>query len=132
MRRRLRRLGCGFLLFLWLLLLPLPCIVITLIAQGEIVVTWSDVPDDVLRVWLLQSSRVSGLGISTSSRVPTGENAVCTIVDVRFWVWQGSASRAGALPSHQCACYQRAGQAWLPTSTGAEACIQAGEPPEQK
>ncbi len=134
LRKNLRRIGCALLVIPWLIVMFAPCFVIALVSQGEIRITWSDVPDDAFRIWLLQESRLSGLGIATARRVlpatqATFREAACTIIDVRFWVWQGDAERAGALPSHQCACYYKesADEAWQVLSVGDEACRLAGE-----
>ncbi len=134
MPKALRRLGCALLFITWLAVMFTPCFVIALLSQGEIVITWSDVPEDAFRIWLLRDVPISGIGIATSQRrtppQPTdGRQTVCTLIDVRFVVWQGNAQRAGALPSRQCACYERSqpSQAWRTLSVGAEACQLMGE-----
>ncbi|MDW8299988.1 MAG: hypothetical protein RML95_11705 [Anaerolineae bacterium] len=134
MRKALRRLGCALLLIPWLVVMFSPCFVIALISQGEISITWSDVPEDAFRIWLLRDVPIGGVGIATSQRrTPAqpadGRQVVCTIIDVRFVVWQGNAERAGALPSRQCACYYKdqPDQAWRTLSVGDEACRLAGE-----
>ncbi|PJF32175.1 MAG: hypothetical protein CUN51_00675 [Candidatus Thermofonsia Clade 1 bacterium] len=134
MRKALRRLGCALLFIPWLALMFAPCFVIALISQGEIVITWSDVPEDTFRIWLLRDVPIGGVGIATSQRYTPpqpddGRQVVCTLIDVRFVVWQGNAQRAGALPSRQCACYERVppNQAWRTLSVGDEACRLIGE-----
>jgi hypothetical protein len=87
----------------------------------------------VFRVWVLQERNAQGLGIATSRRVdisgPVNDisNVACTIVDVRFLLWNGSAEESGALPSHQCGCYTRETSAWTPIALGPDACKIAGE-----
>lgn len=127
--KRLRRIGCFLLLIPWFTLLLTPCFVITLLAQQEIRISWSDVPDDAFRVWLISEREARGLGLATARRVSAGENAVCTVIDVNFIIWQGNAEKVGALPSHQCACYRRDPDRWFALSVGAEACQTAGEKP---
>jgi hypothetical protein len=134
MRKAFRRLGCALLFIPWLALMFAPCFVIALIAQGEVRITWSDVPDDAFRIWLLQDVPIGGVGIATSQRYTPaqsedGRQVACTISDVRFVIWQGNAERAGAFPSRQCACYYKdqSAQAWRTLSVGEEACKKATE-----
>lgn len=131
MRKILRRIGCGALLVMWFLFLLAPCLVITLAIQREITITWSDAPDDALRVWVLQERDAQGLAISSAHRVnpAAAPGVACVVLDVRFILWAGDAERAGALPVHQCACYTRpdAESVWAPHNLGPEACTLAGE-----
>lgn len=131
MRKIVRRIGCGGLLVLWFVFLLTPCLVITLAIQREIAITWSDVPDDALRVWVLQEREAQGLAISSARRVnpPATPGMACVVTDVRFVLWGGNAEKAGALPVHQCACYTRdeAQSTWTPHNAGSEACALAGE-----
>jgi hypothetical protein len=130
-RKLLRRIGCGALLVVWFLFLLTPCLVITLAIQREISITWSDVPDDVFRVWVVQERDAQGLAISSARRVNPGAepNVACVVLDVRFLLWGGDAERSGALPVHQCSCYSRQDteSVWTPHSAGPEACTLAGE-----
>lgn len=130
-RKRLRRIGCALLFIPWLVVLSSPCVIIALVAQHEIILTHSDLPDHAFRVWVLQERDARGLGIATARRVdpPNQDGLACTIIDVRFFLWEGDAEKAGALPSHQCACYRRAGSSWSPVSLGPEACTLAGDAP---
>jgi hypothetical protein len=127
--KRLRRIGCGLLLIPWFVLLLTPCFVITLLAQQEIRVTWSDVPDDAFRIWLISEREARGLGVATSRRVEVSPQTVCTVIDVNFFMWQGDPNKIGALPSHQCACYRRDPGRFFALSVGPEACLTAGEQP---
>ncbi|MBO9308219.1 MAG: hypothetical protein J7551_00365 [Chloroflexi bacterium] len=134
MRKFLRRLGCALLIIPWLAVMFAPCFVIALIAQGEVRITWSDVPDDALRIWLLRDVPIGGIGIASAQRYTPaqpsdGRQVVCTVIDVRFVIWQGNAERAGALPSRQCACYYKtpSDPLWRTLSVGEEACPQARE-----
>lgn len=130
-RRRLRRWGCLLLLIPWFLFVLSPCLVLTLAVQKEIILTHSDLPNHLFRVWLLQEINAQGLGITTSRRIEVSspEPLACTILDVRFLLWGGNAQKAGAVPSHQCACYARFGDQWELRLSGVEACTLAGETP---
>ncbi len=121
-RKRLKRLGCALLLIPWLLCLLTPCLVIVLVVQQEIVITYSDLPDDGLRIWTIEEPASRGIAVANAHRVEAPNGATCLITDVRFFLWQGS-----ALPGHQCACYTRQAATWQPISTGAEACKLSGE-----
>ncbi|MCC7209404.1 MAG: hypothetical protein IT323_18985 [Anaerolineae bacterium] len=131
MRKILRRIGCGGLLVLWFLFLSTPCLVAVLAIQREIAITWSDVPDDAFRVWVLQERDAQGLAISSARRInpASAPGAACVVINVRFLLWGGDAEKAGALPVHQCTCYTRpdTASAWTPSSVGPEACALAGE-----
>ena len=122
LKRRLRRLGCGALLVLWFLLLLTPCLAVVLLTQREIVLTHSDVPNDDFRVWLIQEAGQRGIAISNSRRVTVPNDAVCTLIDVRFLLWQGKGD-----PNHYCSCYARQADSWSSIAEGAEACKLAGE-----
>lgn len=122
-RKWLKRLGCAVLLIPWLLCLSAPCLIIALVVQQEVVITYSDLPNDALRIWTIEEPASRGIAVANSYRVEAPNGATCVITDVRFFLWQGS-----ALPSHQCACYTRQATTWQPLSTGAEACKLSGEP----
>lgn len=126
-QKRRRRLGCALLIIPWLICMLLPCFVIALVMNQEVVITYSDVPEDALRIWVLDSAAARGIGISNSRRVTTDNNLTCTILDTRFLVWQGDAEKAGAKTVHRCACYERVGNVWQSKLIGAEACTAAGE-----
>jgi hypothetical protein len=121
--RPVRRFGCGALLVLWFTLLTTPCFVIVLAIQGEIALAYSDIPEDQFRIWLVQQIRERGVAISNSRRVDV-EGGVCTIIDTRFFLWQGRAE-----PAHQCSCYSKEeGQTfWRSFAEGDEACQIAEE-----
>jgi hypothetical protein len=121
-KRRLGRVGCGVLVVLWFLLLLTPCLVVVLLTQREIVLIHSDVPNDDFRIWLISEPRERGFAISNARRVSAANNAVCTLTDVRFIMWQGKGD-----PIHYCSCYTRQNNTWMSIAEGAEACTLAGE-----
>ncbi len=122
MRRRLGRIGCGVLVVAWFLFLLTPCLVVVLVTQKEIVLTHSDVPNDDFRIWLISEPSQRGIAVSNSRRVSAANNAVCTLTDVRFIMWQGKGD-----PNHYCSCYTQQDSAWVSVAEGAEACKLAGE-----
>ncbi|MBX3061790.1 MAG: hypothetical protein U0528_14965 [Anaerolineae bacterium] len=129
-----RRFGCGVLLVLWFLFLLTPCAVFVLAVQREIVIKWSEVPQDELRIWTIQDRDARGIGIANSRRVNTtgsgsqpveysAENPlICTITDIRFILWQGQAN-----PAHSCSCFQKQQSRWAEVVVGQDACTLAGE-----
>jgi hypothetical protein len=114
---------------LWLLLLTTPFCIFILAAQHEVTFTYSDVPNDTLRIWTIQEARLRGIGVSNSRRISAPNAATCTIIDTHFFLWQGSAAAA-----HECSCYTRPKVGdWTPVAEGADACTLAGEsPPNDK
>jgi hypothetical protein len=93
--------------------------------QREIVLPHSDVPYDDFRVWLIQDARQRGIALSNSRRVDVPDHpdkAVCTIIDVRFVMWQGKGD-----PNHYCSCYSRQSNRWSSIAEGVQACKLAGE-----
>ncbi len=106
-RSRLRRLGCGIGLVIWVILLILPCLAIALISQGEIAVQLGNVPGQSFRVWLIQDATERGLGIASPS-LHTDDNAnVCLHTDTSFLLWMGK----GESTSY-CECYVHDGDNW--------------------
>lgn len=122
MRKSFRRVGCGALLALWFVILLLPCFMIVLATQGEIVLMHSSVPEDDFRVRLIQTTSERGLAVSNSHRVDTSDGDACTIIDVRFLLWQGQAN-----PAHYCSCYTGSGNNWSSIAEGTDACKLAGD-----
>ncbi len=117
-RSPLRRVGCGLLLVIWFAVLLLPCALIVLAVQQEIVISQGSAPGQQTRLWLISEADERGFGLSTSTVTQTSDNALCVETDVRFLLWTGQAE-----PLSYCECYVRAGAdaAWsLTSSTSAE------------
>ncbi len=122
-RRRLRRTGCGLLLLLWFaLLIIIPCGAFTLLTQSEIVITRSSIPDNSLRIWMVQDADQRGIGVANGYTVKESAEAVCTATDIQFFLWKGKANS-----NHNCTCYAKQGDGYTITSDGAEACQIAGK-----
>lgn len=130
LRRPLRWVLFPVLFVVWLVFILSPCFVIVLAVQREIVITYSDVPADELRIWTISEARLRGVAISNTRRVSSvapvpdadGSTATCTITDTRFLLWQGSAD-----DGHQCSCYVKRGETWQSVAEGAAACTLAGD-----
>ena len=117
LRSRLRRIGCGIGIVLWLLLLLFPCVAIALVSQGEITAQLGDVPGQNLRIWLIQDATQRGIGIARPS-VHTDSNAnVCLQTDTSFLMWMGK----GASTSY-CECYAHDGGNWKSVSSTQGTC----------
>jgi hypothetical protein len=116
-RSRLRRLGCGIGLVIWVLLLLFPCLAIVLISQREITVQLGNVPGQSFRVWLIQDATERGLGISRPS-VHTDANAnVCLQTDTSFLLWMGKGA-----PASYCECYTHDGDNWKSVGSAQGSC----------
>ena len=120
-RRRspLRRAGCIILVLFWFLVLLLPCFLIVLAVQQEIVISTGSAPGQQTRLWLISEAEERGLAVSTTSTRQTNDNAVCVETDVHFYLWTGKSD-----PTSYCDCYQRenASSPWSQASTASGAC----------
>jgi hypothetical protein len=104
---------------IWFVLLLLPCFLIVLAVQQEIVISTGGAPGQQTRLWLISEADQRGLGISTTSTRQTTPNAICVETNVHFYLWAGKSD-----PSSYCDCYQResADSPWSQTSTAAGVC----------
>jgi len=117
-RSRIRRLGCGIALVLWILLLLFPCLAVVLISQGEIAIQLGNIPGQSFRVWLIQDAKERGLGIARPSVHSSAEGAnVCLQTDTSFILWMGSGP-----PSSYCECYTHSSDNWTSTGTTQGSC----------
>ena len=101
-RTPLQRIGCGILLIFWFALLLVPCGLLFLAVQQEIIIPQGDVPGAQTRIWLIMEARQRGIGISTASVQQEGLTA-CVQTDARFLLWSGQSD-----PLQYCECYQQA------------------------
>ena len=118
-RRPLRRAGCIMALVIWFVVLLLPCFLIVLAVQQEIVITTGSAPGQQTRLWLISEADQRGLALSTASVHQSDPNALCVQTNVRFLLWTGHSD-----PSVYCDCYQRAGEniPWSSTKTTTGEC----------
>ena len=118
-RHPLKRPGCVFGLILWFVVLLTPCFMIILAVQGEISIQTGSVPEQRVRIWLIQEANQSGVGISTPKTFAQNE-AMCIQTNVTFMLWRGSSD-----PTQYCECYTQSGADWQIISTNPGIC--AGE-----
>jgi hypothetical protein len=99
----LRRIGCILALVFWFALLLLPCFLIILATQNEIVISQGSLPNQEIRVMLIMEVEERGVMLSSTSTQSDAENnAICLQTNVSYLLWQGSAE-----PSAYCECYQQ-------------------------
>jgi hypothetical protein len=110
-------LGCG--VALWFAILMLPCFFLVMLTQGQIVVRTGDLPDQALRIWLVNEARQRGFGIAVPSTHVGEGGQSCLQTQVSFISWVGSGD-----PATYCECYNRATEeaAWTLQSTSQAAC----------
>jgi hypothetical protein len=116
-RRRRWMLGCG--VALWFAFLMLPCFFLIMLTQGQIVVRTGELPEQSIRIWLVNEARQRGFGIAVPSTHAGEGGQRCLQTDVRFVSWLGSAE-----PATYCECYDRESEAeeWSLLSTNPAAC----------
>ena len=118
-RSPIRRAGCIVALVIWFVILLLPCFLIVLAVQQEIVITTGSAPGQELRLWLISEADERGLGLSSASVYQSSANALCVETNVHFLLWTGHSD-----PVLYCDCYQRASASaeWAQTDSTAGEC----------
>lgn len=101
-RSPIRRLGCIIALVIWFAVLLLPCLLIVMATQQEVVISTGSAPGQNIRLWLISEIDERGFALSSASVRRQDEASVCVQTDVRFLLWAGSAD-----PVSYCECYQR-------------------------
>lgn len=104
----IRRMGCGAALLAWFALMLSPCIVITVLVEGEFVISLSDVPNHQLRMFDVDTDDTRGFGFSQGSIESETDDEVCVITRVRYIMWRGSNE-----PVNFCQCYQKINDRWF-------------------
>ncbi len=123
-RSPIQRAGCIIALVIWFAILLIPCFLITLAVQGEIVITTGSAPGQQDRLWLISEATQRGLGLSSASVIPRSDpNQLCVETAVHFLLWVGKSD-----PILYCDCYQRssANAEWSQASTISGACSESG------
>jgi hypothetical protein len=116
-RRRRILLGCG--VALWFAFLMLPCFFLIMLTQGQIVIRTGDLPEQSIRLWLVNEARQRGFGIAVPSTHAGVDGQSCLQTQVNFISWVGSGE-----PATYCECYSREaeGGEWSLQSTASAAC----------
>lgn len=113
----LRRIGCGVMLVVWFALMLSPCLIVTVLVQGEFVISLSDKPNHNLRMFNVDTDDRRGFGFSRGEIERESDNEFCVITQVRYIMWRGENS-----PVNYCQCYARSGDDWLGGPVLDEAC----------
>jgi hypothetical protein len=116
-KRILRRLGCGLVIAVWLVVMLLPCLLVTLLVQKELVIKRSDIPEDEYRLFILENQDERGFGLSRGSIVTGGEDTgeVCIITRVNYLLWEGEAEN-----KVYCDCYEKTAGEWSAVLIGGD------------
>jgi len=127
-RSLLSRLGCGFLLVIWFVILLTPCALLYLASYGEIRIWHSDIPDTYdhprLSIELVTEVKSRGLRVTNSSVVDHNQddNLMCVQTHVRFLLWQ---TNEDSQDTAYCDCYERTGldSDWVFSQMTPDICI---------
>ncbi len=85
-----RRLGCGAVIFMWLICFLIPCAVVGVVSQGGLAITTGDLPNQQFRLWLIMERREAGLGMQTATAHYRDDGLqACLDTEIRFWLWDG-------------------------------------------
>jgi hypothetical protein len=126
-RSFLSRLGCGFLLVIWFVVLMTPCALLYIASNGEIRIGHTDIPDahehPRLSIEVVTEVDSRGFRIVNSSVVDNmpDDNALCVQTNVRFLLWRTSED---SQDTSYCDCYERdtADSAWTFDQTKPDIC----------
>lgn len=121
-RHPLRNPGCVIALILWFAALLSPCVLLYLAMRGEISITTGSAPEQRVRIWLVQETQQSGIGLSNAAVLET-EEALCVQTNVTFVLWRGRAE-----PTAYCECYTQTPSGWQTLSVQENACFAPQEP----
>lgn len=119
-RRRspLRTCGCAAALLIWLaILVILPCGFVTLLVENEIRFSLSDLPDDELRLFLVNSGGVRAVGFQRPQIYSGGEDEgeYCILITTSYLAWEGEAENV-----QTCNCYQNIEGEWAAVLVGGD------------
>lgn len=117
-RRPLRTCGCLVGVLVWLaILVILPCGFVTLLVEKEIRFSLSDLPDDELRLFLVNSGDVRAVGFQRPEMYSGGEDEgeYCILITTRYFAWEGEAENV-----QTCNCYQNIEGEWAAILVGGD------------
>jgi len=89
-------------LVIWFSVLLLPCLLIVMATQQEVVISTGGAPGQNIRLWLISEIDERGFAFSSASVSQRSESLTCVQTDVRFLLWAGKAD-----PVSYCECYER-------------------------
>lgn len=116
-RSPVRGCGCWVLGAVWLiLLLGFPCAFVTLMVEREIVIGVGDLPDEEIRIFLLNDSDNRGIGVQRPDIFSQEDGAYCLLIRTNYFLWEGDESD----PLTRCNCYEKTGDAWSPVMVGGD------------
>lgn len=115
--QQLRRIGCGVALLAWGILMLWPCVLITVLIEGEFVVGLSDRPGHELRMFNIESEDTRGFGFSVAEVAEENADRVCVKTYVRYLIWRGENE-----PVDYCRCYTRQQENWQATRAVNASC----------
>ena len=129
-RSLLSRLGCGFLLVIWFVILLTPCGLLYLASNGAIRISHTDIPDSYehprLSIELITEIKSRGLRIVNSSVVDNNldDNLMCIQTNVRFLLWQTNEDNQD---TSYCDCYERTNSdsGWTFNQTILDSCLSS-------
>ena len=120
-RKLLNRLGCLLLFMVWLVVMAMPCFFVTLVVEKEIIYSRSELPEDEIRLFLLDDPDQRGFGLQIGSIRSGGaeEGEYCVATSVHYLMWKGEEENVSF-----CNCYVVLGDQWTPTIMGGDANCQ--------
>jgi serine/threonine protein kinase len=120
---QLRRLGCGVALAIWGVLMLWPCVLITVLIEGEFVVGLSDRPGHEVRMFNVESEDARGFGFSVAEVERENADRLCIKTYVRYFIWRGDNA-----PVDYCRCYTRRVDNWQASRAVNAACEPLSTP----
>lgn len=119
--------GCWILIAVWIIiLLVFPCAFVTLLVEKELIFSLGDLPDEELRIFLLNDQESRGIGVQRPDMYSEEEGQYCILIITDYFLWDGDADGL----TH-CNCYEKIEEEWVSTMVGGdENCdpIQSNSP----
>jgi hypothetical protein len=115
---RWRRLGCAAGVVFWFVLLLLPCVIVLLVSQREVVIPLGSIPGQSARIWLIDEARERGIAFSMPSVHRGTDDLTCVQTDSRFLMWMGQGD-----PTSYCECFRRIDENWQSQRSAVGACV---------
>jgi hypothetical protein len=97
-----RKIVYAMLTVLWFFVLMIPCFLIGLAVQREIIVPTGSLPGQEVRIWLIMEERQRGIGISSGSASMINDSTAQLQTSSNFVLWAGRGT-----PSTYCEIFTR-------------------------